>query len=303
MTNTVERVEEQVEQSTQVEETHEQAKTALSETPEVKPNGLEGWRDVLSKGDEKRANIFSRYSSLDAVGDALIAANQRISSGELKPALPENPSDEELSQWRKANGIPEKPEDYDLNFDSGLVIGDEDKALVNQFLEQAHAKNMSPDHVKATVEWYYGLQEQQAQQQAEQDARDSEEAVNALVSDYGTEFPRNKNLVNAFLNRFPENVKGKLLNARDGEGKALFNDPDVFRAILSAELELNPLGVVVPGGEGDLLQGLNDRLEELQKWRTSSPNSREYKKYWEGGGREEYVELKAKLEAQKNRAS
>ena len=58
--------------------------------------------------------------------------------------------------------FPEKPEDYNLDFGDGRVIGEEDKPIIEGFLQSAHERNMRPDEVKANIEWYYGEVERQA---------------------------------------------------------------------------------------------------------------------------------------------
>src|SRR3546814_3644725 len=57
-------------------------------------------------------------------------------------ALPIYATPEQIAEWRKEQGIPEKPEDYDLKFDNGLVIGEADKPLVAEFLKASHATNV-----------------------------------------------------------------------------------------------------------------------------------------------------------------
>mgnify|MGYP000100175251 CR=1 FL=1 len=59
--------------------------------------------------------------------------------------LSEAPTDEELAEYRKANNIPEAPDKYDLTFDSGLVIGKEDKPIVDSFLKYAHDNHYDND--------------------------------------------------------------------------------------------------------------------------------------------------------------
>jgi hypothetical protein len=165
------------------------------------------WQSRLSKGDEKLAKQFGRYASPEAVGEALIAAQNKIRSGQLTQALPENPTEDELKSWRKDNGIPEAPDKYDLKFDSGLVIGEEDKPIIDSFLETAHGKNLNPDQAKAAVEWYYQEQERQEQAIQEQDNEQRQEALDALNVEWGANFRPNINRVEGLLSKFPEDIR------------------------------------------------------------------------------------------------
>src|SRR3546814_10458699 len=84
-------------------------------------------------------------------------------------ALPIYATPEQIAEWRKEQGIPEKPEDYDLKFDNGLVIGEADKPLVAAFLKASHATNVTPAQAKAQIASYYAIQEQQQAARAEKD--------------------------------------------------------------------------------------------------------------------------------------
>src|SRR3546814_8605810 len=99
-------------------------------------------------------------------------------------ALPIYATPEQIAEWRKEQGIPEKPEDYDLKFDNGLVIGEADKPLVAEFLKASHATNVTPAQAKAQIAAYYAIQEQQQAARAEKDdeIRRSEEHTSELQS-------------------------------------------------------------------------------------------------------------------------
>src|SRR5574337_1429609 len=70
----------------------EPAPTAPPAAPDpAKPQG-EDWAAIRTKiagDDEKLAKRLARYSSVESVVDALVAAQNRIASGDLKSVLPE----------------------------------------------------------------------------------------------------------------------------------------------------------------------------------------------------------------------
>lgn len=143
------------------------------------------WQTKVAKGDEKRAAHIKRYASPEAMADALIAAQNRIRAGDLKAALPENAKPEELSAWRKDNGIPDAPDKYDLKFDDGLAIGAEDKPIIDAFLKTAHAANMKPEQVKTAVKWYYDEQTRQAEERSQKDVTERAAALDVLNAEWG----------------------------------------------------------------------------------------------------------------------
>ena len=270
-----------------VTEVPNEAPTALTPDPDPTPPEApeatwpSDWLDKVSKGDEKRANMLKRYASPEAVADALIAAQTKLRSGELKAALPDNPSEAQLKEWRKENGIPETPESYDTKFESGLVIGDQDKSFVDEFKKIAHAGNMRPDQFKSTVEWYYGVQERQAEERNQLDIEQEREVQDQLYAEYGEAKKLNMKLVtNTILSRFPEETQQKILAARMPDGTSIFNDIDVLRTFVGMALEINPAGISVPAGGGDLLQGTESRLAEIKGWMNAPRGSDDSNKYW-----------------------
>ena len=62
------------------------------------------WRDQLAGGDEKLVKRAQRYASPRDVWNALVAAQNRISSGELKSVLPKDAKPEEIAAWRTEQG-------------------------------------------------------------------------------------------------------------------------------------------------------------------------------------------------------
>jgi hypothetical protein len=222
------------------------------------------WQSRVSKGDEKNAKLAGRFASPEALFDAYVAANNRIRSGELKAALPDNAKPEELAAWRKDNGIPEKAADYDLKFESGLVIGDEDRPAIDSFLETAHALNMTPDNVKAVIEWNEANKEAQIAARQELDETQRTSALDSLNVEWGGNFRRNVNMVSGLMDMMPESVRDSLSSARLPDGTAIFNNPDVLRGFAAIAHELNPAGAVVPAAGGDPMKGVNEEISQIE---------------------------------------
>jgi len=225
------------------------------------------WVTKVAKGDEAVAKRLSRYASPEAMAEALLAAQKRISSGELKSSLPKNAKPEEIAAWRTENGIPEKPEDYDLNFDSGLVIGEADKPVIDGFLKFAHEHNLAPDTVKGNIEWYYQEQQRQTDERLAKDEDDKATAMQTLAQEWGGQFKRNVNLVEGLLAGFPESVRDTVKHARLPDGTGLFNNPDFIRGMASLALEVNPAGTLAPAGgnQAETVEGEIGKIEKVMK--------------------------------------
>jgi hypothetical protein len=228
----------------------------------------------MAGGDEKLAKRLERFTSPLDVSKGWRAFEQRLSTGELKSALPKDAKPEEVSRWRSENGIPEKPEDYKMP--EGLVVGDAEKPLIDQFVKDMHGKHASSEMVQTAVASYYKIVEQQAAAIAENDVKHRDEMQDTLRSEWGGEYRGNVNAINAMLETAPGGIKDKILSARTADGRAIMNDPDVLRWFAGTARELNPAATVVPAG-GDQLGAINDEIGKIEKLMGNRQSE-----YWKG---------------------
>tara|TARA_R110002074_G_C12558458_1_gene667622 strand:- start:19596 stop:20540 length:945 start_codon:yes stop_codon:yes gene_type:complete len=247
------------------------------EKPVIAPaDWPEDWRQKMVGDDEKLLKRFARYGSPKDLANALVNAQNKISSGELKAGKPADASPEQLAEWRKANGIPDTPDKYDLTLPDGLVIGEADKPLVGEVLAAAHAADASPEVVKAVVAAYYKTQDAQAAKQADSDANQREETMVALRQEWGNEYTRNVNIVNGYLGSLPDGLGGKIAGSRGPDGLPLGNDPAMARWLAGLAREANPLASVISGA-GDKSSLLADEIASF-KTKMGDKSS----DYWKG---------------------
>ena len=235
------------------------------------------WRQQMAGDDAKALKQLERYESPAAIWKKARALEQRLSSGELRSALPKDANEEQVKVWRAENGIPEAPEKYDLTFPDGLVIGEEDKPAIDDFLKAAHKANYSPDQVKESVRWYYDFQERQTEVRAQADERIKQESEDALRGEWGQDYRGNLQRVHNLLDAAPGGLKEQLLNGRLADGTPIGSSPDALRWIVQVARELNPTGVIAPNAGGNVGQAIDDEIAKFEKMmgdRTSD--------YWKG---------------------
>ena len=233
--------------------------------------------DWQTRGDEKRQQLLARYGSPEAAFDALDAAQQRVRSGELLPALPDDPTEDELKEWRKSRGLPEDASGYNLE---GFEIEAEDKPIIESLVASAHASHQGQDQVEAGITWYHEVKAAQAEARQELDTAQRDETVDALNVEWGANFRRNQNLVRGFLSRvFPDEVRVAFEGGRFADGRGFFNNPDMMRSLLALELELNPAGIKTPAGGGDIAKNRDDEIKEIQKLQSAPRGSKDRKEY------------------------
>ncbi len=237
----------------------------------------DNWRELYAGEDPKMLARLQRYASPKAAIDALVAAQNKISSGELRAPLPPNATAEQIAAYRQQAGIPEKPEGYFEKLPDGLVIGAEDKPLFDSFAKGLHELNADPKIAQYAVKWYSDFQEQQLAKTAETDLTQKASAEDALRAEWGNDYRLNINHISSFLSSAPEGVGEILANARGPDGKALLNDPNTVRWLAQVARELNPVGALLPGSGENPMQGIEARKAELTKMMGDRSSA-----YWKG---------------------
>lgn len=227
----------------------------------------EDWRDKVAKGDAKKLSRLGRYASPEAVVDALIAAQNRISSGDLKPILKKDATEEQIKEYREALGIPETPEKYDLG---DVIPATADKSLIDDYLKTAHATNQTPEQVKASVAAYYEMVGKLNANRAAQDGEIASKSEDFLREEWGVNYKRNLTLISSFLDNAPEGLKTGLLNGRLGDGTPIASSPEALRWLLQIELERNPTATVTPGAGGNLAKSVEDERNEILKFMSTN---------------------------------
>lgn len=245
-------------------------KEPTSATPD--PHAWATKREAYANGDPKLSARLARYSSEKDVIDALIAAQNKISSGGLKAPLPENPTPEEIAAWRAENGVPLTPKDYGVKVPDGV-----DPVQTEEFLATAHELNMTPAQVEKMIAWKASADEKALTQRAETDAAARQAGTDELRQDWGPEYKLNINLVTGLLDAAPQGIKEQLMGARLANGTLLGNDPTSLRWLASLAREINPTATVVPGSGVNAVQAIQSEMQSLQKL-MGDRNS----EYWKG---------------------
>ena len=222
-------------------------------------------RERIAAGDEKLSKRLARYSSVDSAIEALIAAQNKIASGTLKTALPKDATAEQLAAWREENGIPATAEEYDLEMPDGLVIGEDDQPIVEDFTKVAHELNMTPAQVSKSVAWYLAEQERQAEELAVSDLNVKEEGEKVLKEVWGEEAKLNKNLIMGLLATAPEEASQQLLGGRLADGTPLASNPAVLRWLADLARTVNPVATVVPSSGGTAAAAIETEIASIEK--------------------------------------
>lgn len=257
------------------------------------------WRKELSGEDPDVLKHIERFTDGKSFGKAFVEAQKRIRSGELARPLPENATDQERAEWRKANGIPEKPEEYFAKLPDGLVIGKDDQPMFDEIGKLMHQHNVPPAAVHAITKWYYDLADKQTGEVVQADKLHAQETIQTLRDKWGNDYRANIGQVMSYLDSLGGEFKQQLMDATLPDGRRLFNSPEIVEWFATKARELNPAGVIIPASGGDAGKSIADEMKNIETM-MGKPNS----EYWKGPKAEslqaryrQLVEAKQKLDA------
>lgn len=259
----------------------------LAKAPVVDPNAPKApapaafpddWRKQIAGEDADALKRLERFASPADVWKSFKAMEQRMSSGELKKALPTNATPEEVAAFRKDNGIPDKPDGYDTNLGNGVVWGEADKPFLDSFKARAHELNMPPGQMKDMLNWYQENQDAAKAIRDEADQRFQVQAEDAMRAAYGNDFRRNLNALGAFFTDAPAGLWDRVMTSRDEHGKIMGNDPEFLQFMIGRALTTNPLATLVPGGDnGSMVKSARQEFDGLSKLMGDKESE-----YWRG---------------------
>jgi hypothetical protein len=255
--------------------------------PGAPQNWPDNWRGLFAGDDKAALKDLEKYTEPNAVYKALRGLQSDVSSGKLKaPAqpLPANATAEQIADFKKANGLPEKAEAYveKIALPNGHVIGETDKSLVGEFAKMANARNWSQDQFNDAVAWYYDGQARAEAQRQAADGDHKTEAARVLGAEWGAaDYKTNMNAFSTLLAGMPEDARDLLLSARTVDGRLIGNLPGFIKWAAAYERQVNPAATIVAAGDGNAAKTIGDEIATIEKSMyddKGNPNAA----YWKG---------------------
>lgn len=238
------------------------------------PGGAGGqqknWREDLAGGDPRKVERLSRYATPNAVADALMSVQERISKGELRSNVPfpDKGTDAEKTAWRAEQGIPPTADKYEITLAAGRKIDEASKPHVDAFVGKLHGVNASPAVVNAALNAYYDEVEATTNARLEKDNGDIQATRDSLISEMGlTEFKQNYNLVMGMFEGMPAKAKDLFMRGRLSDGTPILGNVEVFKGLTQWARDINPAAALVPGNSGtpDAIEGEIAKIEKMMR--------------------------------------
>ena len=227
--------------------------TAIKERGEFGPN----WRQALAGEDADALKTLERFQSPKEIYKSYSELRGKLSKGELKSAtpFPDKGTDEQKAAWRAEQGIPAKPEEYQIKPPEGVVIGESDKPFIDGFLKHAHSKNMPPAAVNDAIAWWAEERTRRQEAAAQQTAEAKKKASDELHAEWGTEYRPTMNRVDGLLDSMVADgeLKQSIKNAMEVQ-------PGFAKFLANVAIQLNPTSTLVSGDAGAQIKSVSDWL-------------------------------------------
>lgn len=238
------------------------------------------WRQKLAGDDPKALKQLERYASPKDVWSKTRSMEARMSSGELKSALPDKATAEQITAWRTENGIPETPDKYDLTLKDGSKISKEDKPIIDAFLKDLHGTNVNNAQASAVVDWYRTTQARLADERAQKDVDYAQKTSDELHGEWGKEYRLNMNKIDGLLATMPADVRDLFKYGRLSNSDPMLANAGVLRALNSWARTINPVSTLIPNSEGDISKAIDGEIKQIEANMAAPKGTKEYKAYW-----------------------
>ncbi len=229
---------------------------------------VEGWTSRLPEDLGEARDKFSKFKTVSDLAKSYHSLEQTLGSRAGAVVVPgERSTPEEVSAFRRALGVPERVEDYNIRpekLPEGMEWNNE---AARPYVELAHKYNIPPAAMKELVARHAESEAQRGQVIAEMAQAQLESGKRALQSAWGDEYGTKIDLATRA-------AKTAGVDPRSSG----FTDPEVVKAFARLG-EMISDDKLVGGGSGyGALQGGAARARDIQ----TNPHNPLYQKYQDG---------------------
>lgn len=192
--------------------------------------------------------------------ESAFQAHDKIRAGEVSIGLPDDPSDEQMSDFRLANDIPLKAEDYDFG-GAERELTEMDLEMLGPVSEIAHKHNISQEALVDLMTGYMAETDKVVEQMHTQDNLDAQEFMKIAKENWGPEYTINMNRATNQINLLPESVRDDFKQAKLPDGRGVMNSPEIMAWLVNIDRAITPMDPIKGGTEATL----NDARKVVEK--------------------------------------
>lgn len=227
---------------------------------------------LRGRGFESLAGKLSQAKDEDGALSILNHAIQTASRRELKGAPNETWSDAEKAEFRRAYGVPEKPEDYKFKPEKPAEGTQWDDNTVKGFEELMHKHHVPAGFAKEASEFYSKIQSDQAQRGiAELDNRVTtmaQQTESHFRKDWGDDYDQRLEANKAFVSTVfkPEDLNDPIIRAALSDQRIVSLIDEARRS--RREGTIPGTGREMPTGSMSLRQQASEIMRQNPHWQT-----------------------------------
>ena len=256
-------------------------KTDAGKTDNQDNGKSDDWRSDLPEDLRKTAERFA------SVADT-VRAIENFRKRESQVRVPgKNATEEEISAYRKAVGIPEKPDDYEFSDLSEEELTDEIKTSRQEWSKRFHQLGIPKESAKALSKMVNDDQQKYMSAQVEADKAFSKSQEDALRAEWKGDFDKNKTLANRAFKDIAERAGIKLndlTKIETKDGRFLMDRAEIVKlfSIIGREMAEGSLGPALTESERETVEeeirGVRNEIDEAQSQGDSKRANRLYQK-------------------------
>ena len=269
---------EEVMEETATEETpavkEEIAKEETEETKEESTN----WRELIQ--DEKLRKHAERFTTPDALVQANVDFRQKVSKAVVLPS--KNASEDEVSSFRKAIGVPDSEDGYEFpQAAEGEELSEETLSAQKEWGKLFQDNNVSKTAAKNILTAYEQFKVSEAEERLKADEAFAEETREYLKSQWKEDY--DKNLIIA--SKAGEQIFGEMYDdvksLETKDGKFVLDHPAISMAFakLGREMGEGVLGEALSDDQKDSLKDQVDTARSKRNEAHASGNNKEARKW------------------------
>jgi hypothetical protein len=238
---------------------------AASEVKTEESYWKEDWRQKVAGEDPKLLKELEKHKTPAEFAKAYRELQKQFSSTRPVPELPKDATPEQVAEWREKAGIPESWDKYDTNLENGVVIGENDKPIVESWLKKAHEMNMKPEDAKKSLQAYFEMNNAIESEKIRNAEAQQNAVTEELKKQWGVQFKENLVVVATHLEKaLGAETFNKLNQAVLPDGSYAINDPAILNHFLKEAKQQQGGHTVVASPTTDL-PSLMDRKKAIEK--------------------------------------
>lgn len=256
-------------------ESHDKLFEAIGYKPPV-PEKVD-WRAEIKDDDAKK---FAESSTdVNHLVKRALDMRSKLSNAIVRPS--KNATPEEVASYRKALGIPEKPDDYEFPELSKEQLTDEVKASRAEWAKRFHELGIPKEAAKTLTNLVNADAEKFMQSQVEADKVFAKKQEEALRQEWkGEDYDKNKTLANRAFTEIANRAGLKLddlTKIETKDGRFLMDRAEMVKlfAVLGREMAEGNLGPALSEAEADTL---DDQIRDIRKQQSEAQSSGDSKR-------------------------